>query len=115
MSSSEDEDTLRKKPKTEDGAPEQKYNPYLAHMYDNATNNGFDSDHMSLNSPLASFKRRQTTAKQAATAEDSDTNPFTGQPHSQRYFQILQTRRDLPVHKQRYGYVLNLRSLWACD
>lgn len=54
------------------------------------------------NSPLAGMKRRETTAQQASKAEDSDSNPFTGREHSQKYFQILQTRRDLPVHKQRY-------------
>jgi pre-mRNA-splicing factor ATP-dependent RNA helicase DHX15/PRP43 len=105
VSSIEAEEGFRKKAKTEAEpamAAKEKYNPYLAHMYDNDTHDGFSPDAPSPNSPLAGFKRRKTTAKQAATAEDSDVNPFTGVPHSQQYFQILEKRRDLPVHKQRY-------------
>ncbi|UZP42562.1 hypothetical protein NXS19_010378 [Fusarium pseudograminearum] len=51
------------------------------------------------------MKRQHTTAKQAAKAEDSESNPFTGRPHSQKYFQILQSRRDLPVTKQRQEFL----------
>lgn len=81
------------------------YNPYLAHMYDNGDANGTGADEAPAHSPLAGMKRRDTTAKQASKAEDSETNPFTGRAHSQRYFQILQTRRDLPVHKQRQEFL----------
>lgn len=77
----------------------EKYNPYLAHMRDGQNGNGVEP---SPDSPLAGMKRHHTTAKQAAKAEDNDSNPFTGRPHSQKYFQILETRRNLPVHKQRY-------------
>ncbi|KAM3556752.1 hypothetical protein MY1884_004894 [Beauveria asiatica] len=93
----------RKKMKRDD-----KENPYLAHMYENG-NDGDDyengTDEMPAHSPLAGMKRRATTAKQAAKAEDLDSNPFTGRPHSQKYFQILQGRRDLPVHKQRQEFL----------
>ena len=78
----------------EDGAR----NPYLAHMYEQ---NDAGAEEPSPNSPFAGFKRRHTTAKQAEKVENLDQNPFNGQGHSQKYFQILETRRNLPVHKQR--------------
>lgn len=80
-----------KRQKMDAGDP--KNNPYLAHMYEN--NNASD------NSALAKFKRHQTTAALAKKAEDGDINPFTGRPFSSKYFSILKTRRDLPVHTQR--------------
>jgi pre-mRNA-splicing factor ATP-dependent RNA helicase DHX15/PRP43 len=74
-------------------------NPYLAHLYDGSDRNGYSS---SMNgSALAGFKRHATTADQAHLAEDGPDNPFSGQPLSSQYFNILRTRRDLPVHKQR--------------
>lgn len=98
--SADSEEPSRKKVKKMDGENGEKYNPYLAHMYDGEENgNGTEP---SPNSPLAGMKRQHTTAAQAAKAEDNDSNPFTGRPHSQKYFQILEGRRNLPVHKQRY-------------
>lgn len=94
-SSADADDSSRKKAKKD-----EKYNPYLAHMYDN--DNQSNGAEPSPDSPLAGMKRQHTTAKQAEKAEDSESNPFTGRPHSQKYFQILQGRRDLPVHKQRF-------------
>lgn len=94
--SQDTEDSNRKKLKK--GEEDGSYNPYLAHMYEQ---DGAGTDGPSPNSPFAGFKRRQTTAKQAEKVEDLDENPFTAQGHSQKYFQILQTRRNLPVHKQR--------------
>lgn len=76
-------------------------NPYLAHMKQEDENGGYDSSAIPKGSPLHKFTRRETTAKQASKAEDSDENPFTGEPHSQQYFKILDGRRNLPVHKQR--------------
>ncbi|KAK3371446.1 P-loop containing nucleoside triphosphate hydrolase protein [Lasiosphaeria ovina] len=76
-----------------------KYNKYLAHQYEDDQNqNGFQS-------PLDQFQRHQTTAIQASNAEDSDLNPWTNKPHSQRYFGILKSRRDLPVSKQRQEFL----------
>ncbi|KAJ5159963.1 Pre-mRNA-splicing factor ATP-dependent RNA helicase PRP43 [Penicillium canariense] len=90
---SDPEDGVRaKRQKMDAGDP--KDNPYLAHMYENT--NGADK-----NSALAKFKRHQTTAALAKKAEDGDVNPFNGQPFSSKYFSILKTRRDLPVHVQR--------------
>ncbi|KAJ6139584.1 hypothetical protein N7471_006070 [Penicillium samsonianum] len=80
-----------KRQKMDAGDP--KNNPYLAHMYENG--NGSD------NTALAKFKRHQTTAAMAKKVEDGDINPFSGRPFSSKYFSILKTRRDLPVHTQR--------------
>lgn len=78
-------------------------NPYLAHMKEENTmeNGSRYSSRLPAGSPFAEFERRATTAKQAAEAEQGDNNPFTGEPHSPQYFNILKSRRDLPVHKQR--------------
>lgn len=74
-------------------------NPYLAHMYENETN-GVDG--AGEGSALAGFQRHKTTAAMAKKAEDSSLNPFNGRQASSKYFSILKTRRDLPVHAQRY-------------
>jgi hypothetical protein len=77
-------------------------NPYLAHMdhgddngYSNGRSNGSGTD------GLTHFKRHTTTSAQAAKAEDGPSNPFNGNNLSERYFGILKTRRNLPVHAQR--------------
>lgn len=108
--SSPDIVTPTKRIKTEDGESKPaKYNPYLAHWSNGNddgdtkdSKNGFGlNDLLPKGSPLAQFERRKTTAKQAFEAENGDNNPFTGEPHSQQYFNILKTRSNLPVHKQR--------------
>ena len=76
-----------------------KNNPYLSHWYDNS-NNGTSNGNVA-GGPLSQLKRHQTTATLARQVEDSKINPFTGRPASDRYFSILKTRRDLPVHAQR--------------
>lgn len=43
----------------------------------------------------------KTTAKQAENLENATNNPFTGEKFTQKYFDILKVRRDLPVHAQR--------------
>lgn len=97
-----DQDSKRiKRAENGDAAPE-KYNPYLAHLNEDGHGNGSNGD---FESPLDAFERHKTTAVQAAQAEDSELNPWTGQPHSQRYFDILKVRRDLPVHKQRQEFL----------
>ena len=75
-------------------------NPYLAHHY-NGNGNGYASAQNN-SSLLAHFERHNTTAEQAHIAEDGPNNPFNGTPLSSSYFSILKTRRDLPVHKQRF-------------
>ncbi|MCJ1473297.1 DEAH-box ATP-dependent RNA helicase prp43 [Lambiella insularis] len=86
-------------------------NPYLAHMYeDGANENGYSNGYgggknrtngFSQGTSLAKFPRHQTTTAMAKKAEDGPNNPFSGKPLSQQYFNILKTRRDLPVHAQR--------------
>lgn len=58
-----------------------------------------------LSKELEGFVRHQTTAAQAEKVEDGKTNPFTGQEYSQKYFDILKVRRDLPVHAQREEFL----------
>ncbi|KAI9803431.1 MAG: DEAH-box ATP-dependent RNA helicase prp43 [Piccolia ochrophora] len=86
-----------------------KDNPYLAHFYEPPTNDGFgkygQSNGSTQKSPLAHFSRNETTTAMAKKAEDGPENPFTGQPLSKQYFNILKTRRDLPVHKQRAEFL----------
>jgi pre-mRNA-splicing factor ATP-dependent RNA helicase DHX15/PRP43 len=81
-------------------------NPYLAHMYEEAPyDNGYfarnGNKNASSSKGLSQFKRHETTALQAHEAESGPENPFNGANLSQQYFNILKTRRDLPVHKQR--------------
>ncbi|TPX18019.1 uncharacterized protein E0L32_011930 [Thyridium curvatum] len=93
----------RFKKEDEDG---EKYNPYLAHTYDDEkvgkNGDGYDSK---TNGLFRGLKRHETTSKQAEEVEDADYNAFTGEAHSQQYFKILKTRRDLPVHKQRQEFL----------
>jgi pre-mRNA-splicing factor ATP-dependent RNA helicase DHX15/PRP43 len=98
-----------------DGAPSKRQktstntdprsNPYLAHMYEedqptNGYSNGYSNGTQTAG-PLSKFKRHHTTAAEAEVVEAGSVNPFTGHEHSERYFSILKTRRDLPVHQQR--------------
>ena len=89
-----------------------KSNPYLAHMYEedesySGYSNGYGKT-MSRTSKvseaytLARLPRHKTTAAMAKEAENGPNNPFTGVPLSSQYFNILKTRRNLPVHVQRY-------------
>lgn len=96
---SEEESGRAKRQKT-NGEMNPKANPYLAHMYDDQDgySNGVNKAKL-----LAGLTRHETTAEQAKVAEDGPYNPFTGQQFSKRYMSILKTRRNLPVHAQRYG------------
>jgi len=49
----------------------------------------------------------EPAAKKAKTATptDPDTNPLTGQPYSQRYFQIKEKRRTLPAWEARKDFL----------
>ncbi|KAL8296645.1 hypothetical protein RB597_005970 [Gaeumannomyces tritici] len=93
----------QKRFKGSDSAPPSKadsYNPYLAHMYENDRNGA--------NSPaslVTGLKRHATTAEQAVKLEEADRNAFTGGEHSERYFKILRTRRDLPVQQHRQEFL----------
>ena len=92
---------------------ETKYNPYLAHLdvpvdetlgYSNGYRHGLKSgklDGTSSGTTIGHFPRHGTNAAMAKKAEDGPNNPFTGKPLSTQYFNILKTRRNLPVHVQR--------------
>ena len=98
-----EEGSRAKRLKTEATNPDPRDNPYLAHMYeDEQQTNGSQSWTDGTQGVLADFKRHRTTAAMAKMAEDSKINPFNGKSATQKYFSILQTRRDLPVHAQRY-------------
>lgn len=109
-----EENGRAKRQKTTDSDPSS--NPYLAHMYpegegdeggyENGYSNGNgagikSSSNGAVGAGLKGLKRHSTTAAQASAVEDGPLNPFNGAPLSQRYFGILKTRRNLPVHAQR--------------
>jgi pre-mRNA-splicing factor ATP-dependent RNA helicase DHX15/PRP43 len=104
-----DSGSRAKRQKTSGAEMDPKANPYLAHMYQEESNgysNGYNkSKRNNSDSILNSFVRHQTTAKQADAAEDGPNNAFTGQPLSKQYFNILKTRRTLPVHQQRQEFL----------
>lgn len=91
-----------------------KSNPYLAHMYEdpaeenwygNRYGNGAPRNRLNgtqAGSAFAKFQKHSTTAAMARQLEDGPNNAFNGQPLSKQYFNILKTRRDLPVHAQRW-------------
>lgn len=99
-----------KRQKTSNDNMDPRNNPYLQHMYaddsTNNTSNGYGTPHKRLNrstgsGAFANFERHSTTAALAQSAENGQTNPFTGEAFSNRYVSILRTRRNLPVHTQR--------------
>lgn len=107
--------------------PNPKANPYLAHMYKeespkedgNGYNNGYSNGYGGARSKasvtntgtLDRSMRHKTTAKTAKLAEDGPNNPFNGNLLGKRYFSILNTRRGLPVHAQRYVGLHHLDNL----
>lgn len=102
------EEPRNKRQKTNDMDP--KANPYLAHMYEDSTenfsySNGYEkpvrSNGTGKNSMWTMSKRHNTTAAMAKEAEEGPNNPFSGMPLSSQYMSILKTRRNLPVHAQR--------------
>jgi pre-mRNA-splicing factor ATP-dependent RNA helicase DHX15/PRP43 len=106
----EDSSVSVKRQKMSAEPTDPKLNPYLAHIYESPSTNGYSNGYKTPPrgmkgpthaSPLLQFQRHQTTAAQAKKVEDGQINPYTGEPFSQKYFSILKTRRDLPVHAQR--------------
>ncbi|KAF2804888.1 P-loop containing nucleoside triphosphate hydrolase protein [Mytilinidion resinicola] len=78
-----------------DATNDPSQNPYLQHHYPETTSGG------RLNNAL----RHKTTTKATEALEDGPNNPFTGRKFSERYMDILRTRRDLPVHAQRTQFL----------
>lgn len=80
-------------------------NPYLAHMYQDEDNGNYGRQtkgNRDDGSILSTFVRHKTTSEDATWAENGPANPFNGNPLSKQYFKILETRRKLPVHQQRW-------------
>lgn len=94
-------------------------NPYLAHMYEGSpAENGYSNGYgggknrttgASQGTSLINFPRHATTPAMAMKVEDGPNNPFSGKPLSKQYFNILKTRRGLPVHAQRLVSTPTLR------
>ncbi|TPX62246.1 hypothetical protein PhCBS80983_g00454 [Powellomyces hirtus] len=88
------EDRPRKKIRTDGSSSKKDFtpidesavkgNPYLAH-----------------HDVLPTLIPGKTTSKQAEAYENAEKNLFTGRPFTQKYRDILKTRQNLPVHKQR--------------
>ncbi|KAJ2786746.1 DEAH-box ATP-dependent RNA helicase prp43 [Coemansia interrupta] len=76
-------------------------NPYLAHMHDSSSNGSSTG----ANKAFSQLVPGQTTAAQQEAVEDSSHNGLTGAAYSSRYKSILAKRRDLPVNKQRQGFL----------
>ncbi|KAL8689377.1 MAG: hypothetical protein Q9218_004939 [Villophora microphyllina] len=94
-------------------------NPYLAHHYEDQNNDsGYNTGYSNGNgygngvglkreygsssgTCWGKIPRHNTTADMARKAEDGPNNAFSGEPLSQQYFNILKSRRNLPVHAQR--------------
>lgn len=86
-------------------------NPYLAHHYEGNDQTygrwGYHNEYKGLKQSKGGFgshsnlSRHATTAAMAKSAEDGPDNPYNGKPLSSKYFDILHTRRNLPVHAQR--------------
>jgi len=102
----DNEDNGRAKRQKTNGADmDPKANPYLAHMYEEDQGSTYSNGGgraVNKDNLLAGLTRHATTAEQAKVAEDGPHNPFTGREFSKRYLSILKTRRNLPVHAQRY-------------
>ncbi|KAI9754690.1 MAG: DEAH-box ATP-dependent RNA helicase prp43 [Chaenotheca gracillima] len=106
----QDESRAKRQKISSSAGIDPKSNPYLAHMYeDEADGGGYSNGYTkgngfsngSKNSSLSKFQRHNSTAAMARSAEDGPNNPFNGQSLSKQYFNILKTRRDLPVHAER--------------
>lgn len=105
--SSQDSKRVRFENGSDTAKTDSSYNPYLAHTYaENVMPRSYgSSEYSNGNSLLDGLERRATTAQDAERAEDGEFNPWTGNPHSEKYFRILKTRRELPVHKQRAEFL----------
>ncbi|KAG1722881.1 P-loop containing nucleoside triphosphate hydrolase protein [Suillus paluster] len=80
-----------------------KENPYLAHRRptkSHATSNSLNGASASSREPLFGFVPRMVNADQVRQALENDLNPFTKQPHTAQYKNILEARRKLPVFAQ---------------
>lgn len=78
-------------------------NPYLAHLDSKPSGSSNAPQRNGAGagaSPLDGWIPRKVVGAQIAKAMDGPVNPFTGNAHSSRYFEILKQRKGLPVHQQ---------------
>lgn len=101
-SADEDTDSPASPKRAKQEAGMEKYNPYLAHHYNGENGSAVKSSGWPA---FDGIVRHETTAQTASKLEDADNSPWTGEPHSPKYFRILQGRRDLPVHKHRQEFL----------
>lgn len=101
-SADEDTDSPASPKRAKQEAGMEQYNPYLAHHYNGENGSAVKSSGWPA---FDGIVRHETTAQTASKLEDADNSPWTGEPHSQKYFRILQGRRDLPVHKHRQEFL----------
>ncbi|KAL1742972.1 P-loop containing nucleoside triphosphate hydrolase protein [Schizophyllum fasciatum] len=73
-------------------------NPYLAHRH--PSERGVGSSTPAGKEPLFGFVPRLVKGEQVRSALEHELNPFTKQPHSSQYNEILEQRRKLPVYGQ---------------
>ncbi|KAG4301024.1 hypothetical protein PCANB_002638 [Pneumocystis canis] len=76
-------------------------NPYLSHLKMNSQNPRINTNMNDFNFLWKNFKRHQSTAERAQKLENGPTNPFNCVAFSDKYFNILKKRKQLPVHAQR--------------
>ncbi|KAG4305213.1 hypothetical protein PORY_001383 [Pneumocystis oryctolagi] len=80
-------------------------NPYLSHLKTNEYQQKHNAYSNNYNSLWANFRKHQSTAEQAQKIENGPINPFTGLEFTEKYFNILKKRRQLPVHAQREEFL----------
>ncbi|KAJ1955416.1 DEAH-box ATP-dependent RNA helicase prp43, partial [Linderina pennispora] len=76
-------------------------NPYLAHMQTDTD----PAERATRNEAFNALLPGQTTAEQQEAAEDAQFSGFTDRAYSDKYKKILETRRGLPVNKQRQSFL----------
>ncbi|KAJ7302671.1 P-loop containing nucleoside triphosphate hydrolase protein [Mycena albidolilacea] len=76
-------------------------NPYLAHRHPTQRDTGSSrSKSLGVKEPLYGFLPRKVNGDQVRRALEHEINPFTEQPHSAQYKEILDARKKLPVYAQ---------------
>ncbi|EMR11150.1 pre-mRNA-splicing factor ATP-dependent RNA helicase PRP43 [Pneumocystis murina B123] len=76
-------------------------NPYISNLEKDMSQSKSCINSGNFNFLWTSFKKHRTTAEQAEKLENGPINPFNGASFSEKYFNILKKRRQLPVHSQR--------------
>nr|CAG4712625.1 unnamed protein product [Naegleria fowleri] len=79
-------------------------NSYSNNRYNNNTNRSFEKKkRIDYNTNTTENYTVKTT--RTSTRSDAETNPFTGQPYSDKYYEIYEKRRLLPVFEAQKDFV----------